>query len=469
MNSKYDICMKIWEENTNKKIKTLILFTLFFALVVFLLYRLKYNLFITMALLFSIFSIIFFYIFPIGVEPDARNHFLRAYEISEGTFITPKNNVEKLGVDSLPKALEGYSNSKSNINENDLKEYSFANTAVYSPISYLPQSIGIKFAKMFTNNTQSIFYFARGLTSIINVLLCLLAIYLIPYHKNFCFVVLMFPMTLELLTSISPDGWTISLVFLYISLVFHIISKSYINKNQIIGLFLISWLIALNKIVYLPLLFLIFLIPASCFKNERNSRYIKSISVITSCLLNLIWLNIAKSYLAGGLPAGVNSQMQLQFIIFHPFQYLNTICLTFLLNFEMYVGEMIGKSLGALNIPVNSLVWVGFLILVVFLIIIEKRNPLSNLNNLLISSGLIAVVVILIATSLYIQWTPYQASIIEGIQGRYFIPLLPLLLLVLNKKFNSQCINQKISYRVVFMSILFLDSIAVLDIMHHFL
>lgn len=38
-------------------------------------------------------------------------------------------------------------------------------------------------------------------------------------------------------------------------------------------------------------------------------------------------------------------------------------------------------------------------------------------------------IVLLIATSLYMQWTDIAASTysIEGLQGRYFLPILPLL------------------------------------------
>lgn len=469
INNEDDICIKVWEENINKKNKILILFTMSFVLLIFLLYILKYNLFISMSFLLFIFSTIFFYIFPLGVEPDAMNHFLRAYEISEGKFITPKKDIGKLGVDYLPKALEKYYDSESTIDTKDLKEYSFLNTAVYSPISYLPQSIGITIAKNFTNKTKNIFYFSRGIASITNILVCLFAIYLIPYYKSLCFVILMFPMTLELLTSISPDGWIISLIYLYTSLIIYIIKKRHLYNKQIIGIIIISWLISLNKIVYLPFSLLILLIPYSCFKSKKNSKFIKLISVITSCLFNFTWLFIAKSYLASGLPAGVNSQMQLHFIISEPLQYINTICLTFLTNFETYIVQMIGGSLGSFNVPVNSLVWLGFLFLIIFLSIKERGSSLNNVYEMLIPSCIVLSEIILISTSLYIQWTTYKSLIIDGIQGRYFIPFMPLLLFIMNKKFNVKCTFNEINYKVIFIFIFFLDSIATLDVIHYFI
>lgn len=35
-------------------------------------------------------------------------------------------------------------------------------------------------------------------------------------------------------------------------------------------------------------------------------------------------------------------------------------------------------------------------------------------------------VVILISTSLYLQWTPVMGDLILGIQGRYFLPMIML-------------------------------------------
>ena len=39
----------------------------------------------------------------------------------------------------------------------------------------------------------------------------------------------------------------------------------------------------------------------------------------------------------------------------------------------------------------------------------------------------------LIFTSLYLQWTEYGVNYVKGIQGRYFIPFLPLVLILIGR------------------------------------
>ncbi|MDE7285831.1 MAG: DUF2142 domain-containing protein, partial [Lachnospiraceae bacterium] len=55
----------------------------------------------------------------------------------------------------------------------------------------------------------------------------------------------------------------------------------------------------------------------------------------------------------------------------------------------------------------------------------KQADYLAETVLLCLSLGII----LLIATSLYIQWTDISASTyaIEGLQGRYFLPVLPLI------------------------------------------
>ena len=57
-------------------------------------------------------------------------------------------------------------------------------------------------------------------------------------------------------------------------------------------------------------------------------------------------------------------------------------------------------------------------------------------------------IILLIFTSLYVQWTPLKNDVIIGIQGRYFIPILifvPLIFIGLFKKKNIKFDESKIN------------------------
>ena len=55
----------------------------------------------------------------------------------------------------------------------------------------------------------------------------------------------------------------------------------------------------------------------------------------------------------------------------------------------------------------------------------DRPAPLSPLACLWIAL-LLGVVVALVEFALYIVWTPVGRSLIEGVQGRYFLPVAPL-------------------------------------------
>ena len=58
--------------------------------------------------------------------------------------------------------------------------------------------------------------------------------------------------------------------------------------------------------------------------------------------------------------------------------------------------------------------------------------------------------IILIATILYISWTPVAKNRVFGLQGRYFIPLAPILFLLLyiyTNKILIQINNPIINYK----------------------
>ena len=63
---------------------------------------------------------------------------------------------------------------------------------------------------------------------------------------------------------------------------------------------------------------------------------------------------------------------------------------------------------------------------------------------------IILIVIILMSTSLYIQWTPLKNNTIYGIQGRYFLPLLMLVPILFDKIKLSPKIDFSNKYILIF-------------------
>lgn len=86
----------------------------------------------------------------------------------------------------------------------------------------------------------------------------------------------------------------------------------------------------------------------------------------------------------------------------------------------------------------------------------EDKPKFTLYQNIIIF--LISIAIIgLIFTSLYLQWTKTESNSIMGIQGRYFLPILPLLLLLLsNLKVKIEYSNENI-LKFIMISILMLQ------------
>ena len=96
----------------------------------------------------------------------------------------------------------------------------------------------------------------------------------------------------------------------------------------------------------------------------------------------------------------------------------------------------LGSLLGYLDIPVDTLVCTLYLILLVFAPFLEKsKYRLKKLHKiwlLLITFGIIC----LVCFAMYLGWTVPTSLLIDGVQGRYFLPVLILPLLCLIQKNN---------------------------------
>ena len=57
----------------------------------------------------------------------------------------------------------------------------------------------------------------------------------------------------------------------------------------------------------------------------------------------------------------------------------------------------------------------------------------NTIDKKIVSIVVLGACILLIFTSLYVQWTPVKSNVIDGIQGRYFIPLLLLIPMIATK------------------------------------
>lgn len=472
----YSLCCQMTYVNKSLKIWVYVI-AIFLFLVMGIVILWKINEKIIMSGFLVVMGAIYFWMCPLGMMPDETNHFLRAFEISCGQWTSQHMGEDGGGGNYLPAALPSYMDSDAEIDWEEITELRYGNTSLYAPVSYLPQAVGIRIARVFTNNVSKIFYAGRFGNFLISILLCLWAIHIMPFGKRILFLIMMFPMSQQEMVSMAPDGFTIALSIAFLAYIFQLCcSEKKLIKKDFILISFMGCVLALCKIVYVVLLFVIFLLPQDKFSNKKQARVFQFGLLIIAFIMNLVWLKISAGYLIEFMP-GVSSGEQVKYILTHLPNYLMVIIQTVLTKGASWGMSMIGNPLGALNINISPIVWITIFIMFVYEIcncrhISWKVHKMDTLILLFIFlSG-----AVLICTSIYVQWTAVASPIVSGVQGRYFIPLLPYLAMsavfafyIQKQQIDTNEVYQLQNGSYFYMLLLMLHGITVLDVIHYYI
>ena len=150
-----------------------------------------------------------------------------------------------------------------------------------------------------------------------------------------------------------------------------------------------------------------------------------------------------------------NSQMQIAFIKSHPLAYILVLIKTFIVKTPRLLVTMIGV-LGWQDTKLDWITYMAYPILMYYAVVADSYQfRLEKWQKLLIIC-VICFGVIATYTSLYIMWSPVANSVVLGLNGKYFIPLvLPLCLLFKTKsaKYNYEYIKVAMIIAVIFILI----------------
>ncbi len=424
--------------------------------------------------LFLIFCIpiglIYILTLPCGQSPDDYTHFARIYGIIEGSFIVPHEgeyaNGGKMPKDainsfSIATADGNYKKIANNIFKPKMDEeeyFSYPASALYNPACYLPQIIGVFIGKIFSSSILLMAYLGRLFNFVVFVALLYFSIKLIPMYKNFLLLLACLPITIQEATSLAPDSLAIGLTFFITSFVLYLTfqkNKNISNKELII-LYASAIMIGFCKIVYLPIILLYFIIPKTKFGGMKHKIFHAAFLATLVIGINTIWLVISSKYLIE-IRDGVNSAEQAVFIVHHPFAFLEILIITIDKMLLFYIQTGLGMYLGPLSIQMPNLY---FFITIIFIVLILAQNSdslkITSQNKLLVIVTFSAIC-LLIFTSLFLQWTPVGGGIIEGVQGRYFLPILPLVPIIINPTKKPKAIRQSFisTQNIIYYSIFF--------------
>lgn len=472
------VCYQLTHNDVKLK-KRVLMIALIIFLSVSILLTLGVDEVLVMGMIFVTLGCVYMWLCPLYMAPDEESHFFRAFEISCGDLtspLVPGQNGELNGGNALPSAL-AYSSPSDTIDWDDTRYFLYPNVSLYAPVSYLPQATGIKIARFFTDDVPTIFYAGRWGNLLVNTFLCLSALYLMPFCKRILFMVMTFPMAMQEIVSLAPDGFTISLSLALTAYIFHVSydRREMIRKRDLAVIAALCMTVSLCKVIYIVLTLLVFMIPDDKFGTPKRGLILRSSIFGISVILNLIWLKISSGYLIEFTP-GVDSTRQIQYVLSHIGDFYGIVIRTVIEKGDFFIRSMLGGNMGALSIEITPSVWIAFLILFLYEICNQKRlGVIPHRYDQLIMALVFLGGAALICASLYVQWTSLENEVIEGIQGRYFIPLIifPALLIIYNndkKKRETRYIIIDDTYKKLpLMLLLTLNGLTILDMIQYYL
>ena len=313
-------------------------------------------------------------------------------------------------------------------------------TNTYAPIFvYLPAVVGMTMARLLHFGTIPMLMLGRWCNLAFFAFCIWWCMKKLPFGKMALAVIALFPMTIQQCNSFSYDAVITSVLFLFST---YIISMTYeegpLKVSDVAILSVLSALLVYGKSgVYLPVCLAALLIPAKKF-GAGWKKYITAGSLMGIGFLSYInrnsgtvtqVLTTTAETSAVGATAGnaVDMGYTVGYFLQNPWKLIQMLANTVADKSEFYIESIVGQKMGWVEIEISRIVVIGFVILF-FIAMLKVRGEKQYVTAgqkwwisivCLLSAGMIMM-------GMLLTWTPFGYVSIEGVQGRYFTPLLLL-------------------------------------------
>lgn len=326
-------------------------------------------------------------------------------------------------------------------------------------IGYVPAATGLWVARLLGLSCLGRYFLARFASVVAYSLIFFLAVRRLKSGKTIVAALGLLPTPLLMASNFSYDPWCFTCVtYAFARYVGCIQGDGKIRRCDATAIFGSFFFGALVKAVIFPLLFVFFLAPRRCFCSRRSEQAFRFGAVLTvALLLGSFAIPFIASGASGGDSRGgseVSSAGQVAFILSDPLGYLS-IFLRFTFGYfnpldlsvpsdmlanMLVVFPYLGDLWTTPTIIASLLEWT---ILIVCSLL--DRNELDASYRGVVPKVATAVgfagAFFLVATALYVSFTPVGMDDILGVQHRYLLSFLPCVLLVLLNFCNARSVR----------------------------
>ena len=370
----------------------------------------------------------------LGIESAGENKCYKRADDAETEFTSaPSLENYKLVYDGLFETVK----------DDRLVEADATSTTEAPIILYLPAVLGMTLGRLLHLGTVPMLLLARWCSLLFFAVMTYLGMKKLPFGKTTLFLLAILPMNLQQCTSFSYDAVITGVSFLYICWCISLACKeTQVRAFDVALLGILGIILIYGKSgVYLPLVLLPLLIPAKKLGGRR---------AWTICMLGLLMLpvlgflnknTVAVSYIAASTEATASvgstttAGYTLGYFLSQPLELIRIFANTLSDKSAFYLESLAGQKMGWVEIEISELIPMLFLLLLVLSAMKTKDEPVY------VKSGqkwwiafVCAASAGMILAGMLLTWTPRGHISIEGVQGRYFIPMMPALMVLLRNK-----------------------------------
>lgn len=377
--------------------------------------------------------------YPAGIEE------LTTTSLSNWPYHLQESEEEMKEENAYRNIMGSYKKENSEVNWITTKN---SNRALYT-VSYIFPWLMIKLGMLLNVPFVVLFQMGRMGNLIFYAAVIYFAISHIKTGKRILFMLALMPTAVMSAITYSYDAWVNAFSFLG----FAYLSEEWLNSERKISykncaIFIGAFILAgLPKAVYIPLLLVALLFPGSKFRNKKEKIIFKlCISAAFLMMMGTFMLPAISNptQLQGDSRGGAtDGGGQLAFIFSHPLYYSKLLLTSIKDTFFSFTIGLEGLArMGHFSKQANASL---IMIVMVYVVLTDCKKDEKHLPwwgkaaTLLVGVGVLC----LIWTALYISFTPVGLNKINGVHGRYYLPVTIWILWILRNKRIQFELSQK--------------------------
>jgi uncharacterized membrane protein len=368
---------------------------------------------------------------PVFFAPDEGAHYLRAYEVSQGHWVNSPGNVgTDIPCNDFYIATQKYHltartqpAAEAGKDDTTCKVQSVNTAGTYSPVAYIPAAIALMATA--ASPVEDRLRAGRMANVVVWLTIIMAGVLWLQRGRLLMGSLVVLPVFFWQITMLSADGATLAFGMALVCWIVGMRQRGYgLSASDLLIPTVLAALLGASKGVYVPIALL-------CWglwnQMEYRNPLVRLVLLSLPCAAGLGVLYATASmadrsliYLGNGaVPAD-----QLALVLADPMRYLDVVWNTVS---ELNLTHMVTPDYAILHARnAHQITWLA---LGSIAVLMATTDWGLTRGFKLLAALLLVVCTVGALSPLYLTYSPVGANLIWGVQGRYYIPLLPLLML----------------------------------------